>query len=229
MAAVSAPDGGHFLASSANEWRGVQTVQWNPIVGAGVFIREGEVMNMRAPLWLTGVMLVVGLLTLAACGGSAGNQPHVAGSAGAPTTKPAADPTAETGTVTVVPAATTYGTAQVISVTVHNGLAGAIFALGNHTGCTSVQLEQAHGAGWQAIAGCMSDEPHPRLLEIKAGTSMTILLTPQQSAGADAAQAADVHSTWPTGTYRAALTYVTSPDEAFSQGVTVSSTPFVIS
>jgi hypothetical protein len=113
-----------------------------------------------------------------------------------------------------------YSTPDAIAVIVHNGLASPIFAQDNHTGCTIVQLELASGGDWQAMGACVNWPTHPHVVEINSGMSMTVYLRPATEANLD--------SGWPSGMYRATLTYVTGTNEPIGQGTTVASQTFAI-
>jgi hypothetical protein len=176
-------------------------------------------MNMRAPMRLALVVLLTAMLALDACGTTAGSPPST-GITGTVTDSPASSPTAKQQSVILTPSLAQYTASSPISVTVRNSLSSSIFALDNHTSCTVVQLEHSSDGRWQTTGGCVDGQPHPRIVEIKPGASLTIQLVPSQDLS--------LNGVWPSGTYRAELTYATSATAAIGQGPTAYSSTFVV-
>jgi hypothetical protein len=197
---------------------------------------HGEVVeSMRSTPIATGVLLrlaslpvLICALALAACGTPASAlsraraTPPVT-STTAPVSKqatPAGTSPIAPGPVSLSASQARYNSADAITVSVHNGLASPIFAQDNHTGCTIVQLELASSGDWQGVGACVNWPTHPHMVEISSGQSMMVYLRPATEANLD--------SGWPSGMYRATLTYITGNNEPIDQGTTVVSQSFAI-
>jgi hypothetical protein len=104
-------------------------------------------------------------------------------------------------------------------VTIHNGLAQPIFARDTHADCTVVQLERLQGGAWQSDPSCIDRQPAPHLDRIDAGDILT-----QTIPGLNDFTSAS----WPTGTYRAAVTFTVGPDQSFQQSTIAYSPSFLV-
>jgi hypothetical protein len=189
--------------------------------------------------YLCGVLMALALL-LAGCGAQAGGLGSAAttsASAPAASTATAAPTGAATGSSTATPSgraagqpqvilsAARFGPADDISLTVRNGAGTTIYAEAQFTDCSIIVIERAVASGWQPINLCAGGNPHPTLTQLAPGAQAPLDLAPS-AAGSGAL--AGSSGQWPAGTYRAALTYTTSPTAAFSAGATVYSPTFVV-
>jgi hypothetical protein len=197
-------------------------------------------------LLLVGSLVIA--LTIAACGAT----PSTAGTGYAPSAQsPAAQsPATQSGTtpastttttsavaspspqpipgaaaVVLVPGTTHYAVSDTITITVQNTTGRTIYALAQFTGCSIISLEHRVGENWQPVQLCNGGSPHPSITPIAPGGEAAIQLaavTASSGAGGGAT------TQWPTGTYRAELTYTTSASEPFGQGTPAYSATFVI-
>lgn len=94
--------------------------------------------------------------------------------------------------VTLLPGALTYQTADTIQVTIANQGTIAISFPDHHTNCTVLQLERRVANSWELVAAC-TRMIATRLYTLQAGQSMDVTL---QAPGQ-----------WPGGVYQARLDY----------------------
>lgn len=168
---------------------------------------------------LLGTALIVVALTLAACGGQSNPRLGMSSTASSTATR-SGSPSPGTPLVALAPLKARYAAGELITITVRNSRASPVYVIDNHTDCTPVQLERTASGGWQGVGACLDGQPHPHVLQIGAGESLSIQLVPEQVANLD--------RTWPPGTYRAALTFAISASQAIGQGPTVYSQPFTV-
>jgi hypothetical protein len=171
-------------------------------------MRTFHFQSLRRVGWIAPVALVLVLvLTLAACGvTTAGEQPGGATS-GTPTATVGATATSGGTPVSSVPPTeaitlttdhASYTTSATIIVTLINGRSASIFTFDHQTSCTILTLQRQTASGWQPVGGCAQGRMTVQV-EVKAGANMKITLAP--SAG-------QIHpAPWPAGTYRAVLNY----------------------
>jgi hypothetical protein len=147
------------------------------------------------------------------------------GAASATATRPPASTGGAAGRPQLILGAARFGPADDISVTVRNGASATIYAEARFTDCSIIVIEQAVAGGWQPVNLCADGAPHPTVAQLAPGAQTALDLAPSAaSSGALASSSGQ----WPAGTYRAALTYTTSPSAAFSAGATVYSATFVV-
>ena len=125
----------------------------------------------------------------------------------------------------LAPGTTHYAVSDTITITLQNTTGRTIYAVAQFTGCSIISLEHRVGESWQPVQLCTGEFPHPSITPIAPGGEVAIHLV-AATASSDAGGGATAQ--WPTGTYRAELTYTTSASEPFSQGTPAYSATFVI-
>lgn len=130
---------------------------------------------------------------------------------------------ATSGAVTLSVGAGHYSTSDRVVVTVRNIGDTTIFAQQHNTSCSLILLERLVNGAWQPVYPCNDGFPHPTVGEITPGSTKIVQLVPIVTGNAEA-----IGGQWQTGTYRAALSYVTSQTASFSQGTVVYSSTFAV-
>jgi hypothetical protein len=105
-------------------------------------------------------------------------------------------PPGTAGPVTLSVDSTSHSTSDTIVVTLNNQSKQTIYYFDHQTNCTVIQLQQQVNGKWETMSNCGLGRVSV-LHQLNAGQQMTVTL--------DAP-----HGHWPTGTYRAALSYSTS-------------------
>lgn len=147
------------------------------------------------------------------------------GAASATATRAPASTGGAAGRPALILGAARFGPADDISVIVRNDASATIYAEARFTDCSIIVIEQDVANGWQPVNLCADGAPHPTVAQLAPGAQTALDLAPSAaSSGALASSSGQ----WPAGTYRAALTYTTSPTAAFSAGATVYSATFVV-
>jgi hypothetical protein len=183
---------------------------------------------------LVGSLLMTLTVTIAACGvtpsGAGTGQVSSAQGGATPASTARAVPSPSQpargpAQVTLGPDETHYPVSGTVTITVHNGTSRTIYTMAHFTGCSIISLERRIGGNWQPVQLCADGYPHPVTMPIAPGgqvaTQVAATTASSNATGGATAQ-------WPAGTYRAVLTYVTSPDQSFGQGTVASSGSFVI-
>lgn len=147
------------------------------------------------------------------------------GAASATATRPPASTGGAVGQPQLILGAARFGPADDISVTVRNGASATIYAEARFTDCSIIVIERQVAGGWQLVNLCADGAPHPTVAQLASGAQTAVDLAPS---AASSGALADSSGQWPAGTYRAALTYTTSPSAAFSAGATIYSATFVV-
>ncbi|HEX6798425.1 MAG TPA: hypothetical protein VF116_12015 [Ktedonobacterales bacterium] len=130
---------------------------------------------------------------------------------------------ATSGAVTLSVGAGQYSASDRVVVTIRNGGDTSIFVQQHNTSCSLILLERLVNGAWQQVYPCNDGFPHPTVGEVAAGSAKVVQLVPLVSGNAEA-----TGSQWQAGTYRAALSYVTSQTTSFSQGTVVYSSTFAV-
>jgi hypothetical protein len=112
-----------------------------------------------------------------------------------------------------------YGASDGIIATVVNGLATTIWVADHQTNCSILTVEIQQGTQWVPVGRCRSMIA-TRMMPIAGGSQ-----TPVQLLNAGSAP----QNTWPAGTYRAKLTYMSSETSATGPSGVVYSSLFTIS
>ena len=175
------------------------------------------------------------VVLLAGCGVTAADRAGSASNAAtnSATATASASAAAATATATVSRAASgvvalTVGTGQYsasdhIVVTIHNGANTTIYAQQHNTSCSVILLERLVNSAWQPVYPCNNGFPHPTVSQIPAGGAQAVRLVPIATGDSEA-----IGGVWQAGTYRAALSYVTSQTTSFSQGAIAYSGTFAV-
>ena len=117
-----------------------------------------------------------------------------------------------------------YTSTTAIRVTINNGLSTAIYAETNHSDCELVTLERLVNAAWQVASSCSGALPAPRMEQIAPSGRVEQVLAAQKPGPTGVS----VGASWPAGTYRIALVYVSSPGQPLNQGTTIYSPSFAV-
>lgn len=114
-----------------------------------------------------------------------------------------------------------YAPEDPLLVTIHNGLDQPIWARDMHSGCTAIVIERAIQGVWQPLEPCAGRRA-PQMIPIPATSTLVQRI--------DYAQGTTVDSDggWPTGSYRATLTYTMSQTFAAEIGTSVHSVQFAV-
>lgn len=178
------------------------------------------------------------VVLLAGCGVTTAGGAGDAGPASSPTANPAAATAsasasaatatatasgATSGAVTLSVGAGQYSASDRVVVTIRNGGDTTIFAQQHNTSCSLILLERLVNGAWQPVYPCNDGFPHPTVGEIAAGNAKVVQLVPIVTGNAEG-----IGGQWQAGTYRAALSYVTSQTASFNQGTIVYSGTFAI-
>jgi hypothetical protein len=190
--------------------------------------------RMRLVPLVGGLVSLVIALAIAACGAT----PSTVGTGYAPAAQSGTMPASTTSAVAspsqpmhgaaavvLVPGTAHYAVSDTITIIVQNMTGHTIYALAQFTGCSIISLEHGVGESWQPVQLCTGEFPHPSITPIAPGGEVAIHLV-AATASSDAGGGASAQ--WPTGTYRAELTYTASASEPFSQGTPAYSDTFVI-
>lgn len=102
-----------------------------------------------------------------------------------------------------------------LTLTVANGLDGAIYTEDLKTGCTVVMLESWDGAAWQPVSDC-GVERLPRTVMIAPGHGLAVVIRPFDPGGSPVRP----------GSYRARFSYRLAPGPAGEEPAAVASEPF---
>lgn len=158
---------------------------------------------MRQPVRLNVLMSLLGIGILGAllvgCGqtvGSAGSPRLIAVS---PSATPGASPSATLapssqhadGQVTLTLDKQRYAPGGTITVTIHNGLAKAVWSADHKTGCTVLTAEHLRNGQWETAGACKLETP----TRMVALSSVSATVDHLSTTG------------WPSGTYRISLSY----------------------
>ena len=184
------------------------------------------------------VVLAVGcalVVLLAGCGvtttgaGDAGPassptaNPATASASASAATATATASGATSGAVTLSVGAGQYSASDRVVVTIRNGGDTTIFAQQHNTSCSLILLERLVNGAWQPVYPCNDGFPHPTVGEIAAGNAKVVQLVPIVTGNAEG-----IGGQWQAGTYRAALSYVTSQTASFNQGTIAYSGIFTV-
>jgi hypothetical protein len=112
-----------------------------------------------------------------------------------------------------------FGPGSPIIASIRNGLPVPIFARVNHTDCTVVNLDLWVNGTSKTQAPCERLLPKPHIVAIGPGTVFTQVVPGLIDFGVDP---------WPSGTYRVAFVYTTSPDQRPEQSTVAYSGSFLI-
>ncbi len=184
---------------------------------------------MQRAVRLDVLVVVIGIgVLLAGCGRSVGPggslqagtspaAPASASSSAPASTSPQATPGASgqrtSGQVTLTLDKQHYAASDTIAVTLHNGLAQAIWATDHKTTCTVITAERLQNGQWAAMGGCRLMTP-TTMMSLPAASD-----TVQRLASAG----------WPSGTYRVTLSYTAGDAGNGGPGGVVYSAEFTIS
>jgi hypothetical protein len=190
-------------------------------------------MPIRRALTALGCVL---MLAVAACGtaGTNGNANRAYDAPPASTTATTtasatiahpstATPKSTGGAVALSVGAAQYAGSSRVAITLHNGRSATIYAQEHGTSCSLVVLERLVNGVWQPVFPCADGFPHPQIVRVDPGAALTIHIAPVVTGDAQG-----LGATWPAGTYRARLQFVTSETIPFSQGAVVYSTTFTV-
>ena len=163
-----------------------------------------RIVSIKVLVTLVGIGMLSALL--AGCGqtgGSAGSpQPGASSSANSmvSSSPPSATPSPTTaaasgqqtnGQVTLTLNKQPYLQGDTITVTIHNGLPQMIWAVDHKTACTVIAAERLQNGQWEAVGLCRLETP-TRIVALPAASAT---VQPFATTG------------WPSGTYRATLSY----------------------
>jgi hypothetical protein len=112
---------------------------------------------------------------------------------GQSTTTPAPGPTPAPGEITIT--VEHYAPTATITTSIHNGSPAPIYVANHQTSCTIVSLQMVENSGWTTIGACRLMTV-TGIIKIAAGATTTVQMT---------------STPWPAGTYRAKLSFGTSP------------------
>ncbi len=120
--------------------------------------------------------------------------------------------------ITLTTDRTAYAPPETITVRLVNSHPASVFTTDHQTCCSIITLLRQDNGRWVTAGGCMMGRA-TRVIEIPAGESMLITLTP----GAGLLRP----TPWPAGTYRAVFRYSLAR-EAMGASVTVESAEFTV-
>lgn len=182
--------------------------------------------------WLSALVLLAALaMALESCGSStttawAGPQRSKVSTSTGTATATMTPPAHRSGAVTLSVGQAHFASSATIVIVVHNAGSTDIYAREQSTSCSMILLQRLVNGVWQPVSPCLDGFPHSTISTVAPGSAVSVELAPQSASSVEGEGGSG--TAWPSGTYRAALSYTASQSANFGQGTLVYSDTFSV-